>query len=106
VIGADELSCDWKNKSLAINYRERADGAGDVFRSRSSRLGTSSDHWHLTTMAKEQTAVSAADVFGVSKRFSSGSLESPMSIRIHGGQSRSDLSSSVRWRYCHVEVVR
>jgi len=30
VIGADELSCDWKNKSLAINYRERPDGAGDV----------------------------------------------------------------------------
>ena len=30
VIGADELSCEWKNKSLAVNYRERPDGGGDV----------------------------------------------------------------------------
>ncbi len=30
VIGADQLSCDWKNKSLAVNYRERPDGEGDV----------------------------------------------------------------------------
>lgn len=30
VIGADELSCDWKNKSVAINYRERQDGDCDV----------------------------------------------------------------------------
>jgi tetratricopeptide (TPR) repeat protein len=30
VIGADGLSCDWKNKSLAVNYRERPDGDGDV----------------------------------------------------------------------------
>ncbi len=30
VIGADELSCDWRNKSLAVNYRERPDGEGDV----------------------------------------------------------------------------
>jgi Flp pilus assembly protein TadD len=30
VIGADGLSCAWKNKSLAVNYRERPDGEGDV----------------------------------------------------------------------------
>ncbi len=30
VIGADELSCDWKGKSVAVNYRERPDGEGDV----------------------------------------------------------------------------
>ena len=30
VVGADEFSCGWKNKSLAVNYRERADGDGDV----------------------------------------------------------------------------
>ncbi len=30
VIGADSLSCDWKNKNLAVNYRERPDGEGDV----------------------------------------------------------------------------
>jgi Flp pilus assembly protein TadD len=30
VIGADQLSCDWKNKSMAFNYRERPDGEGDV----------------------------------------------------------------------------
>lgn len=30
MIGADEFSCDWKNKSVAVNYRERPDGEGDV----------------------------------------------------------------------------
>jgi Flp pilus assembly protein TadD len=30
VIGAEHLSCDWKNKSLSVNYRERPDGEGDV----------------------------------------------------------------------------
>lgn len=30
VIGADEFSCGWKNRSVAVNYRERADGDGDV----------------------------------------------------------------------------
>ncbi len=30
VIGADEFSCAWKNKSVAVNYRERQDGEGDV----------------------------------------------------------------------------
>ncbi|HWZ81796.1 MAG TPA: tetratricopeptide repeat protein [Terriglobales bacterium] len=30
VIGADQLSCEWKNKSVSVNYRERADGEGDV----------------------------------------------------------------------------
>jgi len=30
VIGADQLSCDWKNKSVAVNYRERPGGEGDV----------------------------------------------------------------------------
>jgi len=30
LIGADEFSCDWKNKSVALNYRERQDGDGDV----------------------------------------------------------------------------
>jgi tetratricopeptide (TPR) repeat protein len=30
LIGADEFSCDWKNKSVALNYREREDGGGDV----------------------------------------------------------------------------
>jgi Flp pilus assembly protein TadD len=30
LIGADEFSCDWKNKSVALNYRERQDGGGDV----------------------------------------------------------------------------
>jgi Flp pilus assembly protein TadD len=30
VIGADTLSCDWKNKNLAVNYRDRPDGEGDV----------------------------------------------------------------------------
>ena len=30
LIGADRLSCDWKNKSVALNYRDRQDGGGDV----------------------------------------------------------------------------
>jgi len=30
VIGADEFSCDWAGKSVAVNYHERADGDGDV----------------------------------------------------------------------------
>jgi len=30
VIGADRFSCDWKNVRVAINYRDRSDGGGDV----------------------------------------------------------------------------
>jgi tetratricopeptide (TPR) repeat protein len=30
LIGADEFSCDWKNKPVAVNYRRRQDGEGDV----------------------------------------------------------------------------
>lgn len=30
VIGADQLSCAWKNKPVAVNYREIGDGAGDL----------------------------------------------------------------------------
>jgi tetratricopeptide (TPR) repeat protein len=30
LIGADEFSCDWKNKDVSLNYRERQDGGGDV----------------------------------------------------------------------------
>jgi len=30
LIGADEFSCDWKNKNVSLNYRERQDGEGDV----------------------------------------------------------------------------
>jgi hypothetical protein len=30
VIGADEFSCDWKNRNVALNYRVRQDGDGDV----------------------------------------------------------------------------
>jgi hypothetical protein len=30
LIGADEFSCDWKNKNVSLNYRERQDGGGDV----------------------------------------------------------------------------
>ena len=30
LIGADEFSCDWKNKSVALNYREGQNGEGDV----------------------------------------------------------------------------
>jgi hypothetical protein len=32
LIGADEFSCDWKNKSVALNYRARnknGDGGDD-----------------------------------------------------------------------------
>jgi hypothetical protein len=30
VIGADNLSCDWSNQNVAINYRETGDGAGEI----------------------------------------------------------------------------
>jgi len=30
IIGADQFSCDWKGISVAVNYREREDGDGDV----------------------------------------------------------------------------
>jgi tetratricopeptide (TPR) repeat protein len=30
VIGADELSCDWKSKNVAVNYRETGEGEGDL----------------------------------------------------------------------------
>ncbi|MBI3477277.1 MAG: hypothetical protein HY010_16210 [Acidobacteria bacterium] len=30
VIGADHFSCDWKSKNVAVNYRGRPDGEGDV----------------------------------------------------------------------------
>lgn len=30
VIGADRFSCDWKNVGVAVNYRDRGDGGGDV----------------------------------------------------------------------------
>jgi len=30
LIGVDTFSCDWKDKSVAVNYRERTDGEGDV----------------------------------------------------------------------------
>lgn len=30
LLGADTFSCDWKGKSVAVNYRERPDGEGDV----------------------------------------------------------------------------
>jgi hypothetical protein len=30
LLGADDFSCDWKNKNVALNYRERKDGDGDV----------------------------------------------------------------------------
>ncbi len=30
VIGADEFSCDWAGKTVAVNYHERADGDGDA----------------------------------------------------------------------------
>ena len=30
LIGADQFSCDWKNKNVAVNYRDRADGDGDA----------------------------------------------------------------------------
>jgi len=30
LMGADTFSCDWKGKSIAVNYRERPDGDGEV----------------------------------------------------------------------------
>jgi len=30
LIGADQFSCDWANRSVAVNYRERPDGDGDA----------------------------------------------------------------------------
>lgn len=30
LMGADTFSYDWKGKSIAVNYRERPDGDGDV----------------------------------------------------------------------------
>ncbi len=30
LLGADKFSCEWKGKSVAVNYRERPDGDGDV----------------------------------------------------------------------------
>lgn len=30
VIGADELSCDWKSQNVAVNYRETGDGQGEL----------------------------------------------------------------------------
>jgi Flp pilus assembly protein TadD len=30
LIGADEFSCDWKNRNVSLNYRDRQDGGGDV----------------------------------------------------------------------------
>jgi hypothetical protein len=30
LIGADKFSCDWKNKNVAVNYRDRTDGDGDA----------------------------------------------------------------------------
>jgi Flp pilus assembly protein TadD len=30
LIGADEFSCDWKNKNVSLNYRQRQDGEGEV----------------------------------------------------------------------------
>jgi tetratricopeptide (TPR) repeat protein len=30
LLGADNFSCEWKNMSVALNYRERQDGDGDV----------------------------------------------------------------------------
>jgi hypothetical protein len=30
LIGADEFSCGWKNKSVSVNYRQRPDGDGDI----------------------------------------------------------------------------
>jgi tetratricopeptide (TPR) repeat protein len=30
LIGADTFSCDWKNRSVAVNYRETGDGRGDI----------------------------------------------------------------------------
>jgi tetratricopeptide (TPR) repeat protein len=30
LIGADQFSCEWKNRNIAVNYRDRPDGDGDV----------------------------------------------------------------------------
>ena len=30
VIGADALSCDWKNKDVALNYRETSEGSAEI----------------------------------------------------------------------------
>ena len=30
VIGADKFSCDWTNQKVAVNYREKSTGEGDV----------------------------------------------------------------------------
>jgi tetratricopeptide (TPR) repeat protein len=30
VIGADQISCDWKNQKVAVNYRETGAGQGDI----------------------------------------------------------------------------
>ena len=30
LIGADQFSCDWKSRNVAVNYRERPDGTGDM----------------------------------------------------------------------------
>jgi tetratricopeptide (TPR) repeat protein len=30
LLGADAFSCDWKGQSVAVNYRDRSDGDGDV----------------------------------------------------------------------------
>jgi hypothetical protein len=31
LLGADKFSCDWKNKNVALNYREHnGDGDGDI----------------------------------------------------------------------------
>jgi hypothetical protein len=30
VIGADQISCEWKNQKVAVNYRESGSGQGDI----------------------------------------------------------------------------
>jgi hypothetical protein len=30
VIGADTLSCDWSNRTVAINYRQTGEATGDI----------------------------------------------------------------------------
>jgi len=30
LIGADRFSCNWTNRTVAVNYHERADGDGEV----------------------------------------------------------------------------
>jgi tetratricopeptide (TPR) repeat protein len=30
LIGADQLSCDWKNQAVAVNYRENKDGTAEI----------------------------------------------------------------------------